>query len=190
MRLFVAVEMPPPVREALGELQARLRERMAGETRLRWVAPERIHLTLKFLGNVDASLVPALAAALDRAVREQPAFELVVGGLGTFPSARAAKVLWVGLAGDLDALERLRARVEQAMVGAGLPAEKRPFRAHLTLARVPDGVRPHEVGDATAGALADAIPTFSVQRVALVRSTLGPGPSYRTLASAPLAGRG
>ena len=193
MRLFVAAEIPASVRDTLGQVQTKLRQRIAGAGQLRWVAPERIHLTLKFLGNVDASWGKELPAVVATAVRDQPAFDLGIGGLGIFPNARAAKVLWVGLTGDLDALARLRDRVEEAMVGAGLPAEARPFRAHLTLARVPDGVHPHETAGAAAAedeTIGDAPTRFSIERVGLVHSVLGAeGPTYRTLATAELARR-
>ncbi len=193
MRLFVAAEIPASVRDTLGQVQTRLRQRIADGGLLRWVASERIHLTLKFLGNVDGSRATELPAVVATAVRDQPTFDLGIGGIGIFPNARAPKVLWVGLIGDLDALARLRDRVEEAVVGAGLPAEARPFRAHLTLARVPDGVRPHEIAGAAAAedeTIGGAPNRFSVDRIGLIHSVLGAeGPTYRTLATAELARR-
>ena len=190
IRLFVAAEIPPSARGALGLLQATLRERMADSGALRWVTPDRIHLTLKFLGNVEVIRVPELAIAMANAVRGQPVFDLAVGAIGVFPNAHAPKVLWAGLTGDLDALTLLRDRTEAALVGVGFLAEERPFRAHLTLARVPNGVRPHELTEVTgtgAESANDTLTRFSVERVALVHSVLGEeGPAYRSLATADL----
>ncbi len=189
-RLFVAGELSASVREALASVQEDLRRR-AGEARVRWTRPEGIHLTLKFLGEVASERLAVLAAALGRALAGQPALRLRLAGLGSFGGARRLRVIWVGLAGDLEPLARLAVAVDAALAGEGFPREKRPFSPHLTLGRVADGVRPearvrlHEVLEA-----APPPPAMPVHlaRVCLMQSTLGPGGArYAALESFSLA---
>ena len=185
VRLFVACELPDDVRDALGRIQADLR-RMAGDS-LRWVRPESIHVTLKFLGEVDATRVGDITAALAAAIEP---FELRVrpATLGTFGGDRL-RVVWVGLEGATDALAALAARVEGALEPLGFPREQRPFAAHLTLARAPDHVPVEERRQLAALARRyqpPPLPSMTLRQVALMRSTLGPGGSlYSRLAAFP-----
>ncbi|MDO8690713.1 MAG: RNA 2',3'-cyclic phosphodiesterase [Dehalococcoidia bacterium] len=136
VRTFIAVSLPAEVRDALARCQERL-----GAAKIRyvkWVNPEGIHLTLKFLGNVDETNLPHLAQALRASVAGISAFHLRTGPLGAFPSPKSPRVLWVGLAGALDRLEVLHRAVEEAAALLGFPPEERSFAPHLTLARVRD----------------------------------------------------
>ena len=110
--------------------------RNAGAPKLRWVRPEGIHLTLKFLGNVEEHRVPSITDALAKATE---AFELTIqpSGVGGF-GGRRIRVVWVGLEGDVERLAALATRVDEACGALGFERERRPFAAHLTLARVPD----------------------------------------------------
>src|SRR5437773_7767902 len=108
IRLFVAIELPGEVREALGRLQHELQRR--GLEKLRWVRPQGIHLTLKFLGATPSERVPAIQAALVDAVVDTASHELALGRLGTFGGSRP-RVLWVDLHGELDAVQQLQERV-------------------------------------------------------------------------------
>jgi len=137
VRTFVAVRLPAEVREALARCQHRM-----GYPKMRylkWVNPESIHLTLKFLGNVDEANLPHLAQAIKESVEGMPAFHLQTGPLGAFPTRNSPRVLWVGLAGDLDALEALHRVVEDAITPLGFSPEGRAFAPHLSLARVREG---------------------------------------------------
>jgi 2'-5' RNA ligase len=131
VRAFVALEMEPRFRDALADLVTRLRPRAAGA---RWVRPEGIHLTLRFLGNASPSQLDALRPPLAAAAASCPAVEGRVSGLGTFPERGRPRVLWLGLELPPEVLS-LQAACEAAAVAAGFPAETRPFRSHLTLAR-------------------------------------------------------
>ncbi|MDP2663542.1 MAG: RNA 2',3'-cyclic phosphodiesterase [Dehalococcoidia bacterium] len=136
VRTFIAVSLPPVVRYALARCQERLG---AAKTRyVKWMNPEGVHLTLKFLGNVDETTLPHLAQALRESVAGVSAFHLQTGPLGAFPSLKSPRVLWVGLAGALDTLEVLQRAVEEAVTPLGFPPEERSFAPHLTLARVRD----------------------------------------------------
>ena len=163
MRLFVAVELPAPVRTAVAEAVADLRSR-AG--RLRWVDPQRYHLTLVFLGTVDPVVVDAVAAAAAAACAPLSAFELRLdGSVGTF----GRRVLWAGLAPS-DDLAALAAAVTDALRPVvALPDGERPFSAHLTLARAGrDPVRASVVSGVSLPAL-----SWRVERAVLLRSADG-----------------
>jgi len=188
LRLFVAIELPGEVREALGRLQHELQRR--GIERLRWVRPEGIHLTLKFLGATPSDRLPAIEEALASAVEDATQHELELGEPGTFGGSRP-RVVWVDLRGDLDAVRALQERVEAALNSLGYEREARGWSPHLTLARVrPEAAR--EVARALPAALdgvrvpAGVIP---MREVSLMRSTLRPsGAVYERVAAFPLGG--
>jgi 2'-5' RNA ligase len=142
-RGFVAVVPPEDVLDALEGRVAPVRDANNG---LRWSRREQWHLTLRFLGPVPD--VDGLIVAVRDALRPVPPVDaLLLGGAGAFPNARRASVLWFGLRGGADALARVAGAVEAAAVAAGFAPEPRPFRAHLTVARLP---RPRDVGPVVA----------------------------------------
>jgi RNA 2',3'-cyclic 3'-phosphodiesterase len=187
LRLFVAIELPGEVREALNRLQHELQRQ--GLEKLRWVRPDGIHLTLKFLGATPAETVPAIEEALRVAVEDTVPHRLALGKLGTFGGGRP-RVLWVALQGDVDAVRRLQERVESAMNELGFEPETRRWSPHVTLARV----RPE-----TGREMASSIPltisdvevstgVIAVREVSLMRSMLRPsGAIYERIAAFPMA---
>ena len=187
LRLFVAVEAPASVCDALTAAQAEMRRRT--RSRLRWTKPDALHLTLRFLGEVDASAAPQLSAAVERAASGRNPFALRLSRVEAFPGGSSPRVVWAGIEGDLGALDALRQAVEAELAAAGFARERRPFVPHVTLARVPGGVRPDEASGLRAalpGAPLTA-PEFAVERVSLIHSTLTPqGSVYCTLARVPL----
>jgi 2'-5' RNA ligase len=130
VRLFVAIDIPEAVRRALGELIARLRTESKGA---KWVRPEAMHVTLKFIGEVEPAKVDAIRAAL-RAVHSERDVEMNFRGLGFFPNERRPRVLWCGIAASPN-LAMLAADVDGALKPLDIPAESRDFVPHLTLAR-------------------------------------------------------
>jgi 2'-5' RNA ligase len=136
--LFVALNLPDEVRRALWAAAAPVRELGLP---LKWVRPEGVHVTLKFLGEVPDEREPELRAALGRAVAGGRALRLVVDGFGAFPGFARPRVVWAGLAPD-PALEALQHRVEDEFVPLGFPPDNRPFRPHLTLGRAARDARP------------------------------------------------
>jgi 2'-5' RNA ligase len=142
VRSFIAIELPGEVKRKLGELESGLKS--AGFAGVRWVNPESIHLTLKFLGNIDSARTGEITGAIERAAAETAPFRLKVEGLGVFPDLRRVRVVWVGLDGDIDTLVRLQKKLESEMESLGFPAESRAFTPHLTLARVGERVSPQE----------------------------------------------
>ncbi len=158
-----------------------------GTSGLRWVRPEGVHITLKFLGDVDEPRVDELSRSLAEAIEP---FELRVrpGALGGFGGDRL-RVVWVGLEGDIEALAALAGRVEAALEPLGFPKERRAFAAHLTLARVPDGAsiaERRQLASLIERYSSPAMPSMTVTEVALIQSTLRPGGSvYTRLATFP-----
>ncbi len=186
MRLFVAVELPEPWREAARAARAAI-ERGVGapvSTSLRWVDPALMHVTMRFLGEVGEAGLAPLQQALSRVVPPVDV-DLMLDGAGTFGPAARTEVVWLGVGGDADGLRALAARVEAAVVAAGLPPEERAFRAHLTLARLRRRASRDErraVARVVAGLVASPPAPFRARSVALVRSQLGRGgPRYEVL---------
>lgn len=187
LRLFVAVDLPEVVRDALTRLQQELRgQDLSG---LRWVRPEGTHLTLKFLGETPAERVPAIREAL-AAAQGVAAFRLALGALGTFGNRRGPRVLWLDIGGEVQRLRELQIVVERALVEAGFAPEEREFSPHLTLARVRQPPRPGTAERVSQALEAVAPPRaeFEVREVLLMRSTLQPGgAAYERLAAFPLS---
>ena len=142
MRLFVALNFLPPVREALWAATARLRDL---DLPVKWVRGEAVHLTLKFLGDVADERVPELAAALTSAAAGARPLSLALGGFGVFPAVRRPRVVWVGIEPE-PGLEILQHRVEREFAPLGFPTEGRPFQPHVTLGRA---ARDARAGDFT-----------------------------------------
>lgn len=132
MRLFVAVNLPEPVRDDLSQAVTALQD---GTLPIRWVGRAGMHVTLKFLGEVADEREPAVTAALDSVCRGVRAFVLPMQGFGVFPSRRAPRIVWAGC-DAVPALELLQHGVEREMDALGFPLEGRPFRPHVTLGRV------------------------------------------------------
>lgn len=189
IRTFVAIELNEAVKDGLARVQAALKQAPAGRT-VRWVAPEGIHLTLKFLGDVSSGRVDEMAGAVAASCRPCRPFELTLSRTGFFPDAQRLRVVWVGLAGAMDELQRLQQSVEAGLNAIGFAPERREFQPHLTLGRVREFARATEREELAKRVLAtqlDEAARMTVREVHLVRSELRPsGAVYTTLAVAPL----
>jgi len=192
LRLFIALELPARVLGALETLQGDLRTQVP-ERAARWVRPAGIHLTLKFLGDVPAGQVDAITAGIREAAKPHAPFALQAEGLGVFPNPRRARVLWVGVGGEVEALRDLHASVEGQIVPLGYPAEERAFRGHLTLARVARNASRTEqeaLGELAARCDLGLLASWQVDSVSLMRSQLKPGGAvYTRVAEAALTGQ-
>lgn len=182
MRLFLAADLPDELREAL----ARARERLERDaTGWRWLRPEAVHLTLRFLGDVDEGRDLGARGGWRNAAAAAAPIELTLGAAGCFPAHGAPRVLWIGVRERATggALEGLAAALERMAREAGWAPESRPFRPHLTLARRARGARPQR----PPGGPADEAPAGLVERLVLYRSHLDPGGArYTALDSYPL----
>lgn len=193
LRLFVAVELPGEVKRSLdGAID--LLTRGGDTSALRWVRPDGIHVTLKFLGATARDRVSAIQHALEPAVRSVSPFTLQPRSIGSFGGRRNLRVVWIGIEGDVNALAGLAGRVEKALAPLGVPAEQRAFAAHLTLARVRADAAPADrerLHDLLRGSAPPDIPAFRVERVSLMQSTLQRGGAvYAALAAFPLGDAG
>lgn len=178
LRVFCAVELPGEVREAAAAHASRLRREFP-DARASWPRPEGLHITLKFVGEVEAQRVEALSRAAAAAVKGFPPFRLSIEESGTFPPRGVARVLWLGVRDASGQLSRLQRRLEQECDAAGFPAEPRAFKPHLTLARL------RTPKDASALSEAHRRATFGphdfqVSELLVIRSELGPGGSRYT----------
>jgi 2'-5' RNA ligase len=188
VRLFVAVNLPASERRAAHAATAPLRH---GDLPVKWVAEDALHITLKFLGEVDEARAAAVGAALVPAVAPAKPFELALGGFGVFPDEQRPRVFWLGIERH-PALELLANDVERALAPLGFEAELRPFQPHLTIGRARKDARPPAFRGLAALAADVAWETvIRVEHVDLMASTLGrTGPTYRIVQRAPLAAGG
>ena len=181
LRLFVAVDVPEDVRALVARAVDPVRER---HPRARWVPPANQHVTLKFLGSTWPRLVEPVTRTVKEVAAAHAPFETRVAELGAFPSPRRARVLWVGLDDPGRRLAAIAASLDERL-SRDFPPEKRPFAAHLTVARFDPAVA---IEDDVAG-LAVESPSFLVDRVVLYRSHLRrPAPVYEPLAVFVLVG--
>ena len=184
-RAFVAVPIPEAVAAFLMQIQVRLK--LPGRN-IRWVAAKNIHLTLKFLGDIEPSRIPAIASQMDAAAGRAAAFPLTAKGVGVFPNLRRARVLWVGLAGDLDRLKAIQASLDAGLESAGFAREPRGFAGHLTIGRIRRRIDAQLIGDSLEPLKAVASDSFRVDRLMLLKSVLNPnGPEYTPLHTSYLA---
>jgi len=185
IRAFIAIELPSQIKAALSQLQGNLRT--SKNAAVKWVNPEGIHLTLKFLGNVDEAEIPALTKALSEAVRGVAPFSLQLGDPGAFPGSQAPRVVWVGVEGEIELLRTLHNNVDRVLTPLGFPPEKRAFSPHLTLGRVREKASPGErrrLGENVAVLKTGAKSSFKVESLSLMRSKLTrEGAVYSCLAS-------
>jgi len=172
------------VRAALGAAVEGLRPATRG---IAWVAIENLHLTLKFLGGVEAARLGDVLAALRQAAAGAVPFELAIRGLGAFPSVTRPRVIWAGVVEGAGAMGELAARVDLALAALGFPREARPFTAHVTLGRVRVPRREPALAGALQAAAGRDFGRVRVARVSLMRSELSPqGARYTELGSAAL----
>lgn len=187
-RLFIAIELDNALRDELRRVQRHFQDAPAMQN-VRWVAPENIHLTCKFLGNTQNTLIPALTEMLTRVAQEFTTFEITARELGCFPNMHRPNNIWVGLKGALQTTALLAQRIETECAALGFPRDERGMTPHLTLGRVKQDTPRAE--RAAIGALVQKYPltTFGSIRadaLYLISGDLRPtGPVYTVLARAP-----
>ncbi len=187
VRLFVAIELPEFVKEALSQLQAEIRQ---SGFPAKWSAAENIHLTLMFLGETPVSRVEDIGRQLADAAAGFPPITLWAAGLSVFPGVKRPRVLWTGVRGETDRLSRLQNRVEDNLSAIGFDKEDRGFTPHLTLARFKGKIDPETVISAITCYGDFASRDFQAGALCLFESRLTPrGPVYTCRQTHLLAGR-
>jgi len=153
------------------------------------VSPDNLHITLRFLGEVDDTRVAELGGVLDEAAAGLPRFGLGIRGLGAFPTLTRPRVIWAGVGEGAGALRTLAGRVESGLARVGVPAEDRPFSGHVTLGRIREPRHDPGLAATLASGASRYFGTLSVERVCLMRSDLSPrGARYTEVAAAGLTG--
>lgn len=186
VRTFIAAEIPREVQDRAASLIARLQ---GSDAKVKWVRPEQLHWTLKFLGDVELEEIPAVCARVTEAVADIRAFDVEAHGAGAFPDPRRPRTVWLGVSRGAEEMVELHAAVERSLVPLGFRAEGRKFRPHVTIGRV----RNSPVGIAELGRLITENADFdggvsTVFEVVVFSSELHrDGPTHQPLAHIPLA---
>ena len=184
IRSFIAIELSKEAKKGLARLKKELEK--DEHKFVKWVDPEGIHLTLKFLGNIPSKRVTEITEAMKKAAQGISPFLLEISGLGAFPSLKQARVLWVGVSGELDKLSRLQQNIDSALAVLGFANEERPFVPHLTLARIREGASAPErtsFGELVGSTASEGKYPVEVEAVRLMRSQLTPAGALYTCLS-------
>ena len=193
IRSFVAVDLGTAVKARLAEIQRQLKASVPARS-VRWVQPDLVHLTLKFLGDVPSERVGEVSAALTRTCDPLSPLTFSVAGAGCFPDTRRPNVVWVGVEDSSRRLLALQLAVEKALNPLGFPPENRPFKPHLTLGRTQrdaPGADLRAVGERVAALNVGALGQVEVSEIILMRSDLSSGGArYTPLAHVSLRGAG
>jgi 2'-5' RNA ligase len=192
IRAFLAVELPQELRAKLTTIQQELKRKIEPEmtrnTRISWAQPASIHLTIKFLGDMDEQTLDPLLVAVEQAIGNQPAVNVPLDRLGAFPRPQSPRVLWIGPSENWEQrveakrIAEIHGAIEQACEGVGFHRETKPFSPHLTLARIRVGERHVGVALTQSGVLDRPISSGSlaVESVVLMQSELRPTGSVYT----------
>jgi 2'-5' RNA ligase len=188
IRSFLAIELPASIQKSIETVQGDLKTSRAD---VRWVHPARIHLTLKFFGEIEEAAVPGILKAIEGPLGAVEPFSLTARGTGAFPSLRNPRVVWMGMAGEEETLLSLQKGLETELDRIGFSPEGRPFRPHLTLGRVNSDRGRAALAERMERYRDEVFGTFTVERVVLFKSELRPtGPVYSPLGERGVGGRG
>jgi len=183
-RSFIAVELPGNVKTSIGEIQKSLAGRDLG---LKMVRPENIHLTLKFLGNVEKEQIGAIGLSMREAAGVYRPMLLRARGLGVFPSIKNPRVIWLGVGEQIEALANLQKSLDEKLMKIGFEPEKRQFKGHLTIARVKGKTDPKRLLELMTKLREFKTDSFTAEEIVLFKSELRPaGPEYSKLSTVSL----
>ncbi len=190
IRAFIAIELTPEVQNSLEKVSRKLQAQVNARV-VRWVPPENIHLTLKFLGDVSVKNLDVLQELIAGEAAQHKPMEFSVGGLGAFPKTRRPRVIWVGIEAPAE-LHALQRSIEARTTRIGYPPDNRPFSPHLTIGRVNRSASPEDIrniGDVLNAMPVGFLGAVRVQAVHLFKSDLRPtGAVYSKIFTTPLAG--
>ena len=187
MRAFIAVDISEEARRLVAERINFLRARFS-DLRVGWDKPEKLHLTLKFLGEIPPEKLPQVIAAVENAAKEIEPFSLVLEGAGAFPPRSAARVLWLGVNDESQNLSELQKRLETETEQIGFERERRAFKPHLTIARLKEPGKSRNLTDLHLQTEFTTV-NFPVSEIVVYKSDLRPtGSIYTPLARIDLSG--
>ena len=187
MRAFVAISLPEEIKKFLAQLQNELKATGAD---VKWVPPNNIHLTLKFLGEIDQEQIKSITTILKDVSESAKQFAITIGKTGAFPSINAARIIWVGVEKGADELKEIARLLEGKLQQLGFPKEEKPFSAHITIGRVRSArnrIKLTETLKKLSEAQLQHTSEFPVTAITLFKSTLTPsGPIYEIVSVAAL----
>jgi len=173
IRSFLAFELPEDIKKIVTRVSGEIRE---SSLDVRWVRPERIHLTVVFMGDIQSEQIPSMGEVLSAVCSSYEHFRISLKPLGCFPNSRSPRVIWLGIDGDLERMSRFRDDLQHALSPFGIKEEERAFRPHLTLGRFKKpGKRQTELEQLLAKYGDVASPACALDELALFRSDLKPG---------------
>ena len=182
MRAFIAIELSPPIREKLAELQALLKKSGAD---VKWVKPDNIHLTLKFLGEIDEEKRGKIEEIIENTARASKQFPISLSSLGAFPKIEFPRVIWVAIDQGDKEVKILAKDLEERIEKLGIPKEERPFSSHITIGRVRSPLNKDKLTQVlkeSENYFSNKIIEFNAGKITLFKSALGPsGPAYEAL---------
>lgn len=186
IRSFLAIELSRTILKKIEEVQGDLKSSRAD---VRWVSPEKIHLTLKFFGNIEESRIEPIVKSIEEPTRTTSPFILTARGVGAFPHLKNPRVIWMALLDEKEVLISFQKRLEKELEKIGFEPEARPFQAHLTLGRVKSSRGRDELIGRMERHMEEEFGAFQVERVVLFKSDLRPsGPIYTPLRELKLGG--
>jgi len=190
MRVFIAAPLPSNLRDQLAATQRQIDAHIPKDI-VRWVRPEQIHVTCKFLGDITSTQSDRLIRSTRAACRGRVPFSIDVRGIGCFPNTQRPRVIWIGLRDANHALSALQRALEEAAFERGFPRAERPFSPHLTLGRLKrraSGAEIRQVGAVIQSIQVGPFEPLPVQELQIISSNLTPqGPEYRILRRVALA---
>lgn len=186
IRTFIAIELSPEIQSELAAVQDKLKE---SGSDVKWVKPENIHLTLKFLGYVSGPQLKSIFEAVDESVERITPFPLFFSGLGAFPGLGNPRVLWVGVKEGEEMLSRINQNLEGILKRNGFPGEERKYHPHLTLGRVKSSKNKAQLIGAVKSEKDCSVGSMEVKKITIMQSILKPeGPEYKPLHVSELIG--
>jgi len=187
MRTFIAIELPKEIKDSLARLQEQLKLAQADT---KWVAPENIHLTLKFLGERDDKKVEKIKQVMDEIATRNKSFQIRISLLGAFPKIDSPRIIWVGIDKGDSETKQIAQELETEIAKVGIPKEDRPFSSHITIGRTRSNLNLKNLVQELKkleGIFEQENQEFNTTKITLFKSTLTPiGPIYERLKEFPL----
>ena len=188
MRTFIAVDFPPNMLKKIGEITTFFKT-LTPEKGLKWVETGNLHLTIKFLGEIEENKTDQVKHTLAQALKDQNCFDIEIAGLGMYPNKRAPRVIWLGIVGA-SPLKEVYQVINRELTALDLTPERRAFSPHLTIARIrkhTDRQQAQQIGEILSTYKVESLGLTTIKQVHLYQSVLTPsGPIYTLLHSVDL----
>jgi len=182
IRAFIAIKLPEKITVSISKIQEGLR---SYGFKVKWVRPENIHLTLKFLGNIDRADTEKVGSAISESVKTYAPLSLIAKGIGVFPNIKRPRIVWTGVAEQRNRLAGLQRHLDDHLESIGFQREKRPFKGHLTIGRVKQRIDSNRLMEAMKECAKFESEAFIINEIVLFKSELNPtGAVYTQLMSA------